>query len=482
MYRIAAQLNRLAAHTKPAILAIWLVLSGALPASAVDIVGTLNAALDQPRVNVVLQRPGEAVPIGGLPNQGSYISAYLDTGSSGILISAFTADQLGLNRLDGVIFSDVGVNGPDNFNVSEQINVKIATNTFSDPENVASYNHSIGPLHTQVGPVPPPLDPLLESLDIIGMPGMMGKVTVMDPKPLNELVESGFFEGGFLSTYLYDPNTPFNPANADEDPGIPTTSHHVQLSYGDFERFTTIDPPGSPRPQLNHNPFIGPDPVAQLDADADVVGPPGISIGYGGLQTGGSFLLDTGAAASFISEGLAADLNIRYVEGTYGSDNPVLEFLDPAHPELGWQELGNQFDLIVGGIGGVGTISGFFLDEMVLHTLEGGPALDDPNNIRFLGAPVLVADIGVVDPVTQQQLILDGVFGMNFMVASLQLDGFELGDLALGPFDWITFDEPNGILGLQVHGAVPEPGALVLAALAIIILAGYRFQAVGRRL
>ena len=32
-----------------------------------------------------------------------------------------------------------------------------------------------------------------------------------------------------------------------------------------------------------------------------------------------------------------------------------------------------------------------------------------------------------------------------------------------GAYDWITFDQPNGILGLQLTGAaVPEPASLAL--------------------
>jgi hypothetical protein len=285
------------------------------------------------------------------------------------------------------------------------------------------------------------------------------------------LLESGFSAGGLINTYVYNPGTPFNPAAADTDPGIPTTSHHVQLSHGDFERFTTIDPSDAPKPELAHSPFIGPNPVAQLDLNPPVDNTPGVSVGLNGLRTSGSFLLDTGAAASFISKGLASQLNVQYREGTEGTDDPILEYLDP---ELGWQALENQFDLAVGGIGGVGTLSGFFLDDMILQTIEGSADLNDPNNIRFLGAPVLVADIGVADPLTDEELILDGIFGMNFLVASLFLDGFNLGDINLGPFDWVTYDEPNGVLGLQVHGFVPEPSAFVLAGLAVAILAAYR--------
>ena len=36
----------------------------------------------------------------------------------------------------------------------------------------------------------------------------------------------------------------------------------------------------------------------------------------------------------------------------------------------------------------------------------------------------------------------------------------DLCEASAGPFDWVTFDEPNGILGLDLI-AVPEPSSLV---------------------
>jgi hypothetical protein len=300
------------------------------------------------------------------------------------------------------------------------------------------------------------------------MPALVGKVMVVDPKPLDKFIETGFAEGGPISTYIYNPDEPFHAATADTNPGIPATTHHVELSYGDFDRFTTITPDGSPGPTLAHNPFIGPNPVAQLDVNPQVAdNPPGVSIDYKGLHSGGSFLFDSGAAASFISTKLAGDLGVQYKDGTFGSDDPVLEGVP----------LDEQFDLIIGGIGGTVTASGFFLDHLVLHTAEGGPADDDPNNIRFVHAPVLVADISLLDPDTQQTLTIDGVFGMNFLVASLFLDGFSFGDIGLGSFNWITFDEPNGVLGLSPKGApVPEPGSLALAGAALAMFAAYAWR------
>ena len=115
-----------------------------------------------------------------------------------------------------------------------------------------------------------------------------------------------------------------------------------------------------------------------------------------------------------------------------------------------------QFTLTIGGIGGSTTVSGFFADSLVVPTIEGDP-------LEYLPAPMLVADITVVDPNTQEVITLDGVFGMNYLVASLFVDGFIFGDLVGGPFEWLVFDQTTGILGLTFDPnlEIPEP---ILAA------------------
>jgi hypothetical protein len=406
------------------------------------------------------------------------VPGFLDTGSSGTVVLPDEAAALGLGTLPGVTFADVGVGGPDDFAVSESVIFHLAHNPNADLFDEGAYDYIVGPANAQVGPlsfIHSDLGQLLPPA-IYGMPVMQNKVVVIDPKPLNALLSGDIFDGdiGSLSTYLYDPATPFHPATQSTDPGIPTVSHHVPLSYGDFSRFTTIDPEGATRPDLADNPIIGPNPVAQFDGDFSDDTPP-VHVTFGGHTSSGSFLLDTGAQASFISTRVAEDVHVRYVDGTFGTDSPLLEIFDPNDPGAEPLELTNQFRLQILGIGGEVTVSGFFLDEMILHTLEGSLALDDPNNIRYLGAPVLVADIGVVDA-EGTPLILDGVFGMNFLVASLFVDGFNFGNSALGPYGWITFDQPNGILGLEPIQQVPEPGTLALAGMGAVALASYAWR------
>ncbi len=437
-------------------------------ATAVDIFGVQAGSLDQPRMNFVVESAATGLPYdyeGIFGGQSINIFAFLDTGASGIVISDASADELDLPRQPGVEFFDVGVGGFTLFDVSQPVVIRAAPYTETNIDNKANYktiyNQASGPYNIQVGPTNAITDPLIGPLDVFGMPAMMGKVVVMDPTPLNTISD-------LMHTFIYDPGTPFNPNTTDTDPGIPTTSHQVKLSYGDFGRFTETTPPGATGPVINHNPFIGPNPTLVLEENPPVDDTPPVRIGFGGLETSGSFLLDTGAAASFISTSLASSLNVRYRD-TGPGDDPQLEIFDPNNPGAPGTLIDNQFVLPIQGIGGLATVAGFFLDEMLLQTISGSADPNDPNNIRYMGAPVLVHDITVVDPITDETLTLDGIFGMNFLVASAAID---FGELREGPFNWITFDEPNGILGMNIGPVVPEPGTYAMGLMGLAALAG----------
>jgi len=442
-----------------------LVISGlASAAFATDLPGVLPAALDQPRINAVLRRTPTGNPltadIGG--EQVYNIAAFFDTGASGVLVSHQTYEALGVQKLrhpepNGplVEFEDVGVAGSDIFNVSEPLYVSLSPffEPFESPP-LTNYTQTFGPLRAQISPPNP--NPLLEGLDVFGMPTMAGKVVVMDPKPADPFNPNL----GTMHTFVYDPGTPFNPAAADTNPGIPQVDRHVDLSYGTFERFTQITPPGAPGPTLRHNPFIGPNPVLQLEPNPPPDTTPGVSITFGGQASTGSWLLDTGAAASIISLEQAANLNVRYRPGTEGTSSPRLETFNPLNPAAPGVLIDDQFTLAIGGVGGVTSKAGFFLDSLLVRTLEGNAANDnDPNHLRYLGAPVLVSDIALEDPDTQQSLTLDGIFGMNMLVGTAWFDPvtFQFLGLADGHFNWVTFDEPNGTLGLDLKDVISLP-------------------------
>jgi hypothetical protein len=100
-------------------------------------------------------------------------------------------------------------------------------------------------------------------------------------------------------------------------------------------------------------------------------------------------------------------------------------------------------------------VAGFFMDSLSLQTAEGAP-------IRYLGAPVLVSDISVADPVTGDELTLDGIFGDNFLLGTAFIDENDPfpfpTDITAGPYEWIVFDEPNGVLGFNMAGVTPVRG------------------------
>jgi hypothetical protein len=444
----------------------------AAPVFATDIDGVQPAALDQPRINALLSRTPGGTPLSvdffGIETFN--IQAFYDTGASGILLSNETADFLGVVRStfnsQTVVYSDVGVAGTDDFNVSETLHISLAPfHPDADVDNMDTYSsvytQSFGPVRTQIGPIPS-APPGLEDLDVFGMPTMAGKVVVMDPKPVDTFADT-------MRTYVYNPGTPFNAGSADDNPGIPNTNRHVDLSYASFDRFTTVTPTGAPGPTLRNNPFIGPNPVAQLDPNPPPDSTPPITIKRTSQSlvthtTTGSWLLDTGAAASIISSSQAGDVDVFYEDGTFGTDSPNLV------DSLG-NDIADQFTLTIGGIGGTFKAAGFFLDTLTIQTLEGDP-------ITFLNAPVLVADITVFDPLTSQELTLDGIFGMNFLVASAFVTEGAPGELPIisdltpSAFDWLVFDETTGILGLNIKPElIPEPGsALSVALLAFPLL------------
>ncbi|MFQ5936321.1 MAG: CFI-box-CTERM domain-containing protein [Acidiferrobacterales bacterium] len=434
------------------IAAILAVLLQGQPVPAFDILDVQPAALDQPRVNALLRRTPTGNPLTGtdiLFGDIFNIQAFYDTGTSGMVLSDQTADFLGVQRAQfngsPVVFEDVGVAGSATFDVSELLHLALAPfNPTADINNPVTasivYDQTFGPLRTQIGGS---ANPLLAGLDIFGMPAMRGKVVVMDPKPVDTFLD-------LMRTYVYDPGTPFDSGQQTTNPGIPPTNRHVQLSYPEFDRFTQTTPAGAEGPTLSHNPFIGPDPVSALDPNAPPDSTPGVTITLGGNQTTGSFLFDTGSAASFVSTSLAAAVNVRYQPGTRGTADPLLEVFDPNNPNATGTLLPNQFQLTISGIGGDQKAAGFFLDSLKVPTVEGDP-------LNFIGAPVLVVDISVQDPVTLDVLTLDGVFGMNFLVASAFVveDPLSIGPLSTGSFDWLVFDEPNGVLGLDVVGAPP---------------------------
>ncbi len=390
---------------------------GAAPGDEFD--GVQPVSLDQPRVVISLRRQAKGEPLTAKGDDGpsGEVEAFLDTGASGLLLSTNTAKALGVTRemvgRDEVRFDDIGVGGGDRFAVSERLFVAVTDST-------KATRPQFGPIRTEVGPLGGGVMDLLVrqvlgDLDVVGMPAMAGKVVVMDPAKVNEVADT-------IRTSVYD--------GARDRAAIPRTHRHVKLSFADFAPYTTTTPSTADRPDLAANPFIGPNP---LKPDGDRTPP--VSVEHHGKRSAGSWLLDTGAATSMISLRQAAALGVTYVKGTEGTEAPQLAGV-PA---------GGQFTMTVGGIGGSKKSVGFYLDRLTLQTTEGKP-------ITYLHAPVLVADITAKKGKDGIAVTLDGVFGMNFLVASAKLSEGLLPDIdkiVPGPYRWIVFDRPKGLLGLE---------------------------------
>lgn len=395
-------------------LSLAAILATLTPARADEITGIQPASLDQPRIYMELRRaanaPALAVKVD--KEQTSAIEAFLDTGASGIVLSDSTTKGLKVQpqkTRDGksVTYEDVGVAGAEEFGVSEPLWVSLAPySSNTDGDNPGAYSRPAGPLRVQLKPAGGLLDQLMGGLDIAGMPAMVGRVMVMDCRPLAKMDK--------IKTSLVMPG----------DRSIPKTTRTVPLTYVSFARFTRVTPPGSPGPTLAPNPMIGPDPLNPADSSQPV------SARYKGKAVALTMLLDTGAACSMISTKKAAELGV-----TYSPDGTSLNGVPPKE----------QFSLDVGGIGGSKKSTGFYLDVLALPAKAGQPVV-------YAKAPVLISDVTVVDPATGKPFTLDGVFGMNFLVASANLTGGLLPDIDKvvdGPFQFIVIDHANHVMGLK---------------------------------
>ena len=408
-------------HSLRFLLIACLVLVPARSTSAVEIEGVQPAALDQPRVNMCVRREAKGKPLAAAVgiDQTSNIQAFLDTGASGVLLSGKTADALGIQRATHgrakVVFHDIGVAGGEEFGVSEPLYLGLGT--FGGPgEDAGGYPTSLGPLRAQINSGGGLIEMLTGGLDVVGMPAMKGRVVVLDPRPVDTF-------GATMLAQLLDPRT--------DRRNIPKCDRHVMLSYASFARFTRTEPAGAQGPALADNPFVGPSPVVGAARNAKGNVPP-VIIAHDGKQSSGSWLLDTGAAASMISTEQAKRLGVTY-------ENDKLAGVPEAE----------QFGLTVGGVGGQKKAVGFFLDSLTLPTRE-------RDGIVYKRAPVLVVDITVVDPATQENVTLDGVLGMNFFVASANVDmgggGLmpDIRNLTVGAYEAVVFDEPASTLGLKL--------------------------------
>ncbi|MEM9789920.1 MAG: hypothetical protein AAF842_05885 [Planctomycetota bacterium] len=436
------------------------------PAHALEIDGVQPAALDQPRITVTLRASPQGEPIvaeaaaGGLAAQQSEMlkdllsdpalqgmagelksqgidlesmlaggsgggpgafTAFLDTGASGMMISGTQAAAMGLELATTsggreVTFVDVGVGGAVNFGVTNPLYVELT------PHGKGTIGeHDAGPYRWKVKPGGGMLEAMVGPVNLVGMPAMMGRVMVIDASGLGDLQ--------LLKTSLLPPRHPDIPRPSRDTLRVP-------LTYVDFEGFTEIIPRSADRPSFGPSPMIGPDPVADTPDEAEPM-----RLTHHGQEVAASWLVDTGAVASIVSEQHANHLGVTLRPDGSGLDGPGTQ---------------RQFTLPIGGVGGVKQVHGFFIERLVVPTQGGEPLV-------YRNAPALVLDITITHPETGEVFTLDGVFGMNYLVGSALVSAGgggmmgmpSIGDIRDTPFTYTVIDHPGEVMLLHPkdHGA-----------------------------
>lgn len=230
-----------------------------------------------------------------------------------------------------------------------------------------------------------------EPINVLGIPVMAGKIVVLNSRGPSNLE--------YFSADIKEAN----------DPNIPEVDFTVPLR---FEKYIMPKDPNNipPLPVLAYNPVID-----------------NITIDYNGTSSTGNWLFDTGGSISLMSGMQAATLGL-----TEPNCNPLIP---------------PDFILPIGGIGGQVDIPGFEIDNLIIPTLNG-------YNLVFNNARIGVHNIGIVDEKTGELIILDGIFGSNFLCASLNWVTWDISDTA---FDTIVIDMRNGLLGFDVNDVYPLP-------------------------
>ena len=372
-------------------IAINLILAIAFAGAACEdfeIEGTYEASIGLPEIWFLLKYSpnGPPLPIG---EDFELNYAYLDTGASGILLSRETADYMQFDIDPNAQFVDTGVGGDEYFDVSESLYIGTADYNAPDPYDTDIY-YLHGPWRFQISREEAELEPL----DVLGIPVMAGRTVVLKPIKDFDFFEEDDDEWEWPIFYadIKDPN----------DPNIPQTDFQVALR---FEKYISPSNPQNipPLPVLAYNPVID-----------------NITVERGGASSTGNWLFDTGGMVSAISVAQGVALGLTDSNG------------DPIVPV--------DFSVLIGGIGGEVEIPGFIIDKLSVPTLSGF-------NLVFINARVCVHDIAVWNEDIGDFIILDGIFGDNFICASMNL---ETWDISSTPFDNIVIDTRNALLGFDV--------------------------------
>ena len=351
-------------------------LAGGADAAEIHLPDIQTAAFDQPELYAIIKDGSDILPFG--PAEYTF-EVFVDTGASGFVISKVIVDWFGIGPAHFIgEFTETGIAGEETGDVTLPWTIKVLNGslTGADPDPPESAFIDFGEFSLWTRRYSDFFDEF-DPISIIGMPIISQRVMVMDPTPLEELDR--------MKTFLLphgDPNIPDAQLNA-----------HVAIELRQF--VPDEPPPGEVFPATSDNPVI-----------------PGVIVVDDQLGSTGEWLLDTGAAGSFISIAQANAIGL--------SDGVTLDdVLDDA-----------EFLTEVGGIGGTAFVPGFVVDEVRVPTTEGF-------DLVFQNVEIMVLDVAG----------LDGVFGMNFLVPSLSLHRDIDGP---GYFERIVIDTANRVMGLDI--------------------------------
>ncbi len=349
---------------------------------------------DMPYIWALFRRSPGGEP---LPDpQESVVQMFFDSGASGILLSRETREALGILAEPNANFVDVGIGGEQDFEVSESLYIALADHNPLEEPTENDFHEDLGPWRLMLT-IDYVEDPLAQIIDIVGIPGMAGKSVVLTV----EIFDFWGIQIPYYVTQIVESN----------DPGIPELDIEVKVRFTNFLYTSHPDNEG-PLPVLGYNPVIE-----------------NIRIGYDGNSSTGDWLLDTGAQLSTISTAQAETLGLVDSNG-----DPIVE------PE---------FYQPIGGIGGEILVPVFLVDAVSIPTLNGF-------ELVYGDAYVGVLDIGTIDERTGEPIILDGIFGTNFLGYSYDMDL----DIVMGPYNNIVFDTQRAILGFDVNDIYPVPDTL----------------------
>lgn len=312
--------------------------------------------------------------------------AYLDTGVSSIMLSKETATYMGIELDPNGQYVDPGVSGEEHFDISESLYIGVADYDDPNPEDISHYMLN-GPYRFMVRQDFVEDDFFSEPFDLLGMPVMFGKTVVFNTRAPS-LLE-------YFTARIKEPN----------DPTIPDIDFEVPIR---FEKYVMPNDPRQvpPLPVLAYNPVI--DNIIVVD---------------GNNSSLGTFLFDTGAQISLISVEQAVNLGLFDPNG-FPIQNP-------------------DFSMPVGGIGDEGAVEilGYKIDHLIVPTLQG-------YNLVYNNASIGVQDVSIVDENTGELITLDGVFGSNFIIATMEIETWDLADT---PFDNVVLDTRRAVLGFDVN-------------------------------